>query len=606
MSCGSAVLALAACGPAEPVESTEALRTTSSSEQALLASPEIPLPMMAISGYQSEPAIASAGDISLLVWSESDAYGYSDVRGMRVRRSDGALLDATPLCIACGPGVQYGASVASNGSDFLVAWDAMPGGPTTPRIHRVRVRGSDGAVLGPSQLLSIEGPPQYASSVASNGSNYLVVWQGIQFQCVYPPRQRPLCGMRRGIYGARVSAADGSGSSNFLVSQSNYPKDSPQVTYGGGNYLVTWSGTPQVDGPGPADISAARVRASDGVVLDAQARTLFTGGRTPAVASDGSGFLVVWNLPAGELRGGRLGQDGAVLDGGGFRVGQSTPEPGGGYLQTPSSVLFDGSHYRVVWEQGVGLERRLVGARVTRQGLVEAGSESTLAPVRYPQEWMRSMRPGLAGLSGQGRFLVGYEQQAPERRVKLRVVEDLPNGTACTQDAACQSGFCVDGVCCESACGGGSTDDCQACGVAAGGTADGVCGAVRADAAVVCRPSAVACDVAEVCDGASTTCPADEPSASEPDLSGDKCEDTACDVVPFLAALGPESLEQPFGQGLQAKAEAACQSWQRDGTKATEGQLRALLQQVRAQRGKKLSVSAADTLIAALTGMLGS
>jgi hypothetical protein len=593
MSFGSAVLALTACGPAEPVESTEALRTTSSVEQALLASPEVPLPMTATTGYQSEPAIASAGDISLVVWSESDSYGYSDVRGMRVRKSDGAPLDATPLCIACGPGIQYGASVASNGSDFLVAWDAMPGGPTTPRIHGVRVRGSDGAVLGPSRLLSTEGPPQYASSVASDGSNYLVVWQGLQLQCVYPPRQRPLCGMRRGIYGARVSAADGWGGSIVLVSQSNYPRDSPQVTYGGGNYLVTWSGTPQVDGPGPADISAARVRASDGVVLDAQARTLFTGGSNPSVASDGSGFLVVWNVPAGELRGGRLGRDGTVLDVGGFRVGQSSPEPAGGYPQTPANVLFDGSHYRAVWEQGAQLERRLVGARVTRAGLVEAGSESTLAPVRYPQAWMRSMRPAIANLSGQGRFLVGYEQQAPERRVKLRVVEDLPNGTACTQDAACQSGFCVDGVCCESACGGGSTGDCQACGVAAGGTVDGVCGAVRADAAVVC-------------DGASTTCPADEPSASEPDLSGDKCEDTADDVVSFLAALGPESLEQPFGQSLLAKAEAASQSWQRGGAKAAEGQLRALLQQVRAQRGKKVSVSAADTLIAALTGLLGS
>jgi len=603
-------LTLAACGPAEPSESTEALRTTTSAEQALLASPEVPLPMTAPSGYQSEPAIASAGDISLVVWSESDAYGYNDLRGMRVRRSDGALLDTTPLCIACGTGIQYGASVASNGVDFLVAWDDMPGGPTTPRIRSVRVRGADGAVLGPSQPLSIVGPPQYSASVASDGSNYLVAWQGLQVQCVYPPRQRPLCGMRRGIYGARVSAADGLAGTNFLISQSNYPKDSPQVTYGGGNYLVTWSGTPQLDGPLPADISAARVRPSDGVVLDAQARHLFTGGRQPSAASDGSGFLVVWTTAAGELRGGRLGQDGAVRDVGGFRVGEASPEPEGGYLQTPANVLFDGNHYRAVWEQGAGLQRRLVSARVTREGRVEAGSESTLAPVGYPQTWMRSMRPALASLSGAGHFVVGYEQHAvapsSERRVKLRRVEDLANGAACTQDAACQSGFCVDGVCCESACGGGNTSDCQACGVAAGGTADGVCGAVRANAAVVCRPSAVACDVAEVCDGASTTCPADEPSASEPDLSGDKCEDTADDVVSFLAALGPESLEQPFGQSLLAKAEAASQSWQQGRAKAAEGQLRALLQQVRAQRGKKLSVSAADTLIAALTGMLGT
>ncbi len=75
------------------------------------------------------------------------------------------------------------------------------------------------------------------------------------------------------------------------------------------------------------------------------------------------------------------------------------------------------------------------------------------------------------------------------------------------------------------------------------------------------------------------------------------------DVVSFLAALGPESLEPSFGQSLLAKAEAASKSLQQGEAKAAEGQLRALLQQVRAQRGKKLSVSAADTLTAALHGL---
>ena len=34
---------------------------------------------------------------------------------------------------------------------------------------------------------------------------------------------------------------------------------------------------------------------------------------------------------------------------------------------------------------------------------------------------------------------------------------------------------CVDGVCCTTACGGG-TNDCQACSVAAGAAVDGTCG----------------------------------------------------------------------------------------------------------------------------------
>lgn len=48
-------------------------------------------------------------------------------------------------------------------------------------------------------------------------------------------------------------------------------------------------------------------------------------------------------------------------------------------------------------------------------------------------------------------------------------------GEACLGGAECLSGHCVDSVCCESACGGGATDDCSACSVAQGSSADGLC-----------------------------------------------------------------------------------------------------------------------------------
>src|SRR5262249_42741724 len=38
-------------------------------------------------------------------------------------------------------------------------------------------------------------------------------------------------------------------------------------------------------------------------------------------------------------------------------------------------------------------------------------------------------------------------------------VSQAPNGTSCTLGNQCQSGFCVEGVCCDSACNG----VCQAC-----------------------------------------------------------------------------------------------------------------------------------------------
>ena len=80
------------------------------------------------------------------------------------------------------------------------------------------------------------------------------------------------------------------------------------------------------------------------------------------------------------------------------------------------------------------------------------------------------------------------------------------NGKACSVSTECSSSFCVDGVCCETACGGG-TPDCQACSVAKGGRTDGTC--TMASAGTECRPGRGACDVAEKCDGAATACPRD-------------------------------------------------------------------------------------------------
>jgi MYXO-CTERM domain-containing protein len=82
------------------------------------------------------------------------------------------------------------------------------------------------------------------------------------------------------------------------------------------------------------------------------------------------------------------------------------------------------------------------------------------------------------------------------------------NGTACTADSDCESTFCVDGVCCDTECGGGVATDCQSCLGAMTGGADGTCGTVAATANYTCRPSTGPCDPAGVCDGSSPSCPA--------------------------------------------------------------------------------------------------
>ncbi|WP_441289510.1 hypothetical protein ACSRUE_01795 [Sorangium sp. KYC3313] len=82
--------------------------------------------------------------------------------------------------------------------------------------------------------------------------------------------------------------------------------------------------------------------------------------------------------------------------------------------------------------------------------------------------------------------------------------DQLRPGEPCTSASECADGYCVDGVCCQTACGNGSPGDCQACNVAGH---LGTCSPSPAGA--ICRGATDVCDVAELCDGASTVCPAD-------------------------------------------------------------------------------------------------
>jgi hypothetical protein len=80
-------------------------------------------------------------------------------------------------------------------------------------------------------------------------------------------------------------------------------------------------------------------------------------------------------------------------------------------------------------------------------------------------------------------------------------------GAACCGDSNCLSGFCVDGFCCTTACGNGAADDCQACSVAAGASADGTCTIISSDH--VCRTATDLCDADENCTGDDAVCPSD-------------------------------------------------------------------------------------------------
>jgi hypothetical protein len=74
------------------------------------------------------------------------------------------------------------------------------------------------------------------------------------------------------------------------------------------------------------------------------------------------------------------------------------------------------------------------------------------------------------------------------------------NASSCLTGSECASGFCSDGYCCDRACAG----TCEACGLPG---SEGTC-TFRA-AGTVCRSAVGECDAAETCSGASGSCPTD-------------------------------------------------------------------------------------------------
>jgi MYXO-CTERM domain-containing protein len=107
-------------------------------------------------------------------------------------------------------------------------------------------------------------------------------------------------------------------------------------------------------------------------------------------------------------------------------------------------------------------------------------------------------------------------------------VDSVGQGEPCVSNAQCDSGACVDGVCCESECAGG-TSDCLACSIAAGGSANGLCTPRVAN--TVCRVGdPITCNGTEVCDGVSSACPPDGPSPDGTSCVFGACTEATCEA----------------------------------------------------------------------------
>ncbi len=111
--------------------------------------------------------------------------------------------------------------------------------------------------------------------------------------------------------------------------------------------------------------------------------------------------------------------------------------------------------------------------------------------------------------------------------------------------------YCVDGACCDAACGGGDAADCQACGIAAGAEADGTCGPSTGN---LCDDSSM-CTNDDVCDAG--TCVGTDVVCE----ASDQCHGVgSCDTGTGLCADPALADDTQCDDGLNCTAGDSCQS----------------------------------------------
>jgi hypothetical protein len=481
---------------------------------------------------QEDPAVAHDGTNYLVVWSEHRTLTSSsgwDIIGARVSAAGTVLGSPAGIVICAASNDQRDPAVAFGGSQYLVAWSDYRAVTTAGTATLWDIRGARistaGAVTG-TVTISDELNDQRHPAISHDGTSFLVVWEDSR---ALLSTQRP------DIYGARVSAAGTVlETSGISISTAKNGQERPEVAFDGTNHLVVWQD--YRNNTKYADIYGARLSPA-GSLLDTtgiEIGKLTNDQQAPAVASAGSGgFVVVWqdkqSGTSWDIYAARVSTAGALLKTSSgltyFAVGTATGD------QCAPAITHDGHNYVVAWEDDCGTANGdLHGARVTA-----AGALGDKTPFVISAGTAAELGPALAS-AGDGQLLVAYHR--PEAttvygvdRVQGRlVVTHADKGAACQAAIDCKSGFCADGVCCDTACGGGVTTDCLACSVAAGAAVDGTC--ATAASGTTCRPAKGSCDVAETCDGTATTCPTDVYKTDGTACTGGTCKSGTCVPTP--------------------------------------------------------------------------
>ncbi|MFH0777815.1 MAG: FlgD immunoglobulin-like domain containing protein [Candidatus Eisenbacteria bacterium] len=306
------------------------------------------------SSHEWGPTVAFDGTNYMVAWPDG-RINFSDIFASRVS-TGGAVLDPDGIAISSLVVTQSWPALAFDDTNYFLVWQDMRSGsdydiygtPLTPEGISIV---PDGAVMAAELgYRAVSAADQNYSAVASDGTDYLTVWMD----------PRPAAWE---IYGAKVTSAGAVGESVMPISTAANEQSYPALAFGGGQYFTVW----QDRRSGVAyDIYGARVSAV-GTVIDPSGIAISLAADEqywPAVAFDGTNYLVVWqDKRAGaayDIYGARVSASGVVLDPEGFVISSAVGD------QYWPAVAFDGANYLVVWADARSdADWDIYGARVS-------------------------------------------------------------------------------------------------------------------------------------------------------------------------------------------------------------------------------------------------
>lgn len=364
-------------------------------------------------GTQEFPAACRGGAQTLVVWSDKrvDPSGWQasaqsgfDIYAARYD-ADGNLLDATPILVTQAAADQSKPRVAWNGTQWLVAWSsqAIAGSIYAYGIEAARIA-TDGTVLDdPALVVAVDlgQAPSYFWDVASDGSNWTVFWTGFS-------------GAQAQVRAARISSAgvlvDTTPKVIATTPGSPATPVNGRATFAGNRYFVVWS---QWSSSGQDDIRGQFANASlSSIGGSFNVANHFDYEVTPAVATNGTDFYVVWDRynpccvgGASKVYGTRVTQAGAVLDG---PTGDALYDTNGyGFQGVNPDVGWDGGQWVAVFREPETNGYFVNACRVSTAGAVLDFNGFAIDPVGPSQG-----TPALAALANGGSLAVWQDTRA--------------------------------------------------------------------------------------------------------------------------------------------------------------------------------------------------